>query len=418
MVRLTRTYGSYLVLSACAAAAAGWLAFFFLLFRSHQLGAAGLFPRDHVFTDFYLYKPTFDVFHTAAFFQPNEGRSGFAYPPLVAPLYRFFYRQHHRISWYLLLTAFLWAVLLGWVSQVYRAMPHSPRRNLAVLLSGLLSYPAVFLLERGNLELFVWAAAAAGVFFFHRRRPSLAAVCFGLAAALKLFPIVLFGLFLGQKRSLRYLLLGLFVMMLSTALAIWYTGPTFQVAARGFLHGVTGFQQHYGTTVRPFELRFDHSLFAVVKVFSALRGRSPASFSSLYFLVCALLFSGIFFLRVLRLPWQNRLLFLSVSMILLPPVSYEYTLVHLYVPLLVLMSLAARSALRPAGVLAWVGLLLLLLPGDLFAVSSWFQTGQVQSLMLLAVAVCTAFPWMSPAAAVMAKHPLRPWPEAAATMLD
>ena len=270
--------------------------------------------------------------------------------------------------------------------------PRQRQHNAVLVFAALLGYPAVFLLERGNLEIFVWATVAAGLFFFQRRQDGRAALCFGLAAALKLYPIVLLGLFFDKQRRGRDVLLGLTTAALATALAIGYTGPTFAFAAQGFLHGVTGFQQHYGATVRPFELRFDHSLFAIVKVVSATQGLSPARFSGAYYAVCGVLFTLLFLLRVLRLPGVNQVLFLTVAMLLLPPVSYEYTLVHLYVPVLLLANLAAQSCFRPGGLLAWTGLLLLLLPGDLLSFNSWFQAGQVQSVLLVFVLACACFP--------------------------
>ena len=60
-----------------------------------------------------------------------------------------------------------------------------------------------------------------------------------------------------------------------------------------------------------------------------------------------------FFLRILRLPVANQVLCLCVASILLPPVSFDYTLLHLYVPWAIIVLLALeRGARRTPGLIA------------------------------------------------------------------
>ena len=67
---------------------------------------------------------------------------------------------------------------------------------LTVLLA---SFPIAGLLQRGNIELFLWIVTATGVWMFVRGRDDAAAVLWGLAAALKLYPVVLLALLLPRK---------------------------------------------------------------------------------------------------------------------------------------------------------------------------------------------------------------------------
>jgi uncharacterized membrane protein YjjB (DUF3815 family) len=55
-------------------------------------------------------------------------------------------------------------------------------------VSVILSYPLVFLLERANMEGFVWAVLAIGLTEFVARHHKTAGVLFALAASMKLFP--------------------------------------------------------------------------------------------------------------------------------------------------------------------------------------------------------------------------------------
>lgn len=388
---------STLVLLCSGVALLGWLFFAAQLLRTHRIDAAGLFPADHPLTDFYLYTPTFEDYHTAAFSQIVPGHSRFAYPPLMAPIYAAFYALPHKTSFYLAFTALVWLGLLVWALRFVRHQGASPKTYALCLCSGTLAFPALFLLERGNLEIFVWAAAAGGMLLFTRGRTGWAAVLFGVATALKIYPILLFGLLLPTGRWLRNLALGVATAMGLSAVAVWFSGPTFALAGHGFLAGVAGFQQHYALKVRLSEFRYDHSLFSIVKVLALRSGHSFAGLAPVYYLACAVVFGSLYLLRVRHLPWLNQLLFLTVGMILLPPVSYEYTLVHLYVPALLLaVTLAAgKTDRKRAGLYTLIALLFLLLPNDLLSVSTTFMPGQVQAIALLAVALLACLPLTS-----------------------
>ena len=53
----------------------------------------------------------------------------------------------------------------------------------------------------------------------------------------------------------------------------------------------------------------------------------------MYLLCAGLLATAAFFLRVWRRPAFQQILFLTCGAILLPPASYDYTLLHLFIPL-------------------------------------------------------------------------------------
>ena len=67
----------------------------------------------------------------------------------------------------------------------------------ATLLLGL---PALFLLDRGNIEVFLWLFMLLGTVSFVYKRPYLAASCFGIAAAMKVYPALLLLLLLRRRQ--------------------------------------------------------------------------------------------------------------------------------------------------------------------------------------------------------------------------
>ncbi len=69
-----------------------------------------------------------------------------------------------------------------------------------VIVSLVLSYPLLFLLERANMEGIVWAVTALGLTAFVARHHKTAGLLFGLAASMKIYPGILVLLLVARKR--------------------------------------------------------------------------------------------------------------------------------------------------------------------------------------------------------------------------
>jgi hypothetical protein len=74
----------------------------------------------------------------------------------------------------------------------------------------------------------------------------------------------------------------------------------------------------------------------------------PVSLLNGYLAVAAALGLALYILRIRFLPILNQILCLCIASILLPPTSYDYTLIHLYVPwgLMVLYAIDLAKAKR------------------------------------------------------------------------
>jgi hypothetical protein len=103
----------------------------------------------------------------------------------------------------------------------------------------------------------------------------------------------------------------------------------------------------------------------------------------------------------------NQVAFLVTAMILLPPVSYEYTLVHLYVPLLLLLATLVWHSGESATAVSFTALgalacmLTMLLPVDLLGKAPVVLAGQLQVIpLVLLLCFAVAAPWTSETAAV------------------
>ncbi len=376
-----------LLLAFAALAAVLWL---LPLFSPHSV----LFPAGANYADILVYKGRFTVYHSLKFFT-SRAFSGFAYPPGAAPIYELFYQTSNALQTYLTLATIttLAALIATWL--------YLRRNGIARVFPLLLlfSFPLVFLIQRANIEIVLWIVIALGIVAYRRNAPLPAAVLFGLAASVKLYPIFLLGLFLKRRAQLPAFLLGLITAALALIAATTYTGPTFLQAASGFTTGLGRFQDHYVETVSSVELIFDHSLFSPLKYQAYLQHISPTLWTHTYYLIAGA-FALLLFLRVRTLPAINRIVFLVVAMVSLPPVSFTYTLVHLYLPLLLLTGVlaASRTAPPPTALAVLALLLFLLLP--LMAVQTLhtgpppWPTGPMQSCALFATLVLTALtPW-------------------------
>lgn len=199
-------------------------------------------PHEWTFGDLTIYSNKLHLLGTAAFFHTGFP---FTYPAPVALLYAVVGRSGHR-GIPLFLTLLLFAALVPAVlfarALARRTAPAAAFVFVAALL--LTAWPVVVILSTGNMELFVWILLCPAFWAFSTGRLSLAAVLFGLAASLKLFPFVFFALFL-STRDLRRLALALAVFLAASIAALWAVGPTIPIAFRGIASGLAFFKSAY-----------------------------------------------------------------------------------------------------------------------------------------------------------------------------
>ena len=99
---------------------------------------------------------------------------------------------------------------------------------------------------------------------------------------------------------------------------------------------------------------------------------------------CALLCS-----RIRKLPLLNQILALSVCAVLLPPVSFDYTLVHLLVPVGLLCLYTAPMPWRAvAGLRLCLVCFALIFNVDAFVSLHWRLAGEFRAVVLVVLLVC------------------------------
>ena len=291
------------------------------------------------FGDFKVFLSRFTYFHSPAFF--SAPGPPYTYPAPVALIYRFFYWFPHSTYVFLaslIVSAFIGLFLFG--RELLRKGLQLKSTIVLISLIFVCSYPFSFEFWQANVEFVIAAIVTAGIWAFLTRRNYLAATCFGVAVAAKIFPLVYLGLFLSRRRyrSAAFMIL---IAALVTVVSSWLLCPDLFVAFRGVSDGLKAFQLGWVQTMRPILVGCDHSLFALLKFGMILRTHLPiavplpapervAHLALVYLEISAAAGVLLYVLLIRKLPILNQVLCLSVASILLPPVSFDYTLLHLY----------------------------------------------------------------------------------------
>lgn len=330
-------------------AGATLLSLFMAVVRTVRHGAAegfsGLWPPFPSY-DFYDHLSTFAFRHSPQFFTlPGH----YWYYPAAAIFVHtpFYLLANHFHSPTVGHQAFLAVVvivsgtllLLFRRRMIERGLKPSHASFFCIVLI-FVSWPLYVVLQRGNVEGLVWAITGIGVWAFSTNRNFLAAVLFGLAASVKIYPGVFLALFLVRPRDWRWILVGAGVATLSTLLALWYLDPNIAESWSRVSHGIWQFTQDYS---KPYPNHpYDHSIFAQVHIMVGQNRFNQQHLLRAYYIIAGTIATALAF-KVRNLPLSNQVLFLSCAAITLPPVSFDYTLCIVYVPLAFLTVLAVQA---------------------------------------------------------------------------
>ncbi len=307
-------------------------------------------PAFLIFGDFRLWIDKFKYFHSAQFFHAG---SPLMYPTPVVVFYELFLLMPGK-NWntvYLTLRfvgiIFLVCCIMLIVfrnSLVKRGLKRSSATTFALCLLAL-SFPFWFEVHQANMEFVVWVIVTGGIWFFWNDNPWMAATLFGMAIAMKFFPAVFLCLLLVRKQY-RQACFSLVVAAFVTLGSLWLVCPDIKYSWKATNNAVNQFRAAYMLQLRPMESGFDHSLFCLFKrLLPTLPAPGRVSHMLMIYLILATVGGLLVFVyRIRKLPVVNQVLCLSIAAILLPPTSYDYTLLHLYAPFALLVFVVIEQA--------------------------------------------------------------------------
>ncbi len=285
----------------------------------------------------------------AHFGEPNmlvrtDIRVQFPYPvPTIYAFLAFVCVTSHSLRAYLIfvLLSFLLATCF-FSLRVSRATPKK-LPQLAIWSTLIVGFPLQFLVDRGNIEGVIWVLILLGAVAYIRNRTVISAIVWGLAASMKIFPGLLFALFLARRKFGTFAV-GVAATVAFSLLALAGIGPTIHQAAADSSKSAGFLMENY--IIPDYTGGFDHSLFEGIKhvIFVAKAfNKDPAvalpisvmpvnrKALRVYNVVIPLAGILLYWFRLRRLPLLNQFIAYIVFCVLLPYVSGDYTLVHVYI---------------------------------------------------------------------------------------
>lgn len=256
------------------------------------------------------------------------------YLPVVHVLFRPLVALPYRTSLivYLVFSAF---AILGpmWVALRRR---HTPTTALLLLLAGIvLTGPFISVIDRGNIQGIVTGFVIAAALLLASRRNLLAAVCIGLAGALKGYPIILIVILLHRRRW-RESLVALGTFALASALALLTFRGGLPANLTGLWDATSPFRNlNVGKeTVGP---AYNVSMYSLLQVADSSSMPLAGFLLSHYAAVALFLVAVTVAIACLpRATLVERLLVLCGFVVLAPTITGAYTLTLFFAPIAVL----------------------------------------------------------------------------------
>lgn len=198
-----------------------------------------------------------------------------------------------------------------------------------------LSYPFLYAVDKGNLDLFLFIILALAVYTFKKEKYFISAVLFAFENAMKPFPVLFLLLFLYKKRYkeffLSILLSGLLVLGGFMALnGDFFDKISVFIQDIGLMSGIYYNFDNFGLT-------FTSSLFYPLKWLFCKIGEVPL-LSTIKFVYYYNIFYKFAVVAIVFFTWREKVFWkqitlLTTSMLLLPYLIYDHKLIFLFIPL-------------------------------------------------------------------------------------
>ena len=287
-----------------------------------------LFRPEDKFNDFY------NIYNAAAGLDPYAFKVSVYFPFTFVVMYPFTFLKAD-LAYALYFTAF--TVFL--VCFISRSLKNQRRIEKAsdLFVFTFLSYPFLFSVDRGNVEMLIFVFLALFVHFYVKGRQRISVIFLSLATAMKLYPAVFGLLYFEDKKYRNILLSALLVAALTVSSAAILKG--------GIRGSVTGLKRNLEIFEREY-IRADHglqhncSLYGAVRIFhqEVLEKTNVPFNRKLVFGLTAALLGLVFVFAFFReKTFWKKICLLVLIILLLPQVSYDYKLIHLYIPLMLFL---------------------------------------------------------------------------------
>ena len=206
------------------------------------------------------------------------------------------------------------------------------------------SFPFLFTIDRGNIEVFVLIFSSTSLYFFKKEKYYTASIFLSFSAGLKLYPFVFLLLFLKRKQY-KAILLSILLFLLLSALVLLTLKGGFsnnltvfgdsikEVSASGFYTDGIPNSLSLMSLIKMASIilyKVKHAVPINYEYFKAFVHQISSTYSLCVLLYISIIAASIYFL-------ENRLwaqiMQLTLLILVCPTVSYDYKLINLFIPL-------------------------------------------------------------------------------------
>jgi hypothetical protein len=301
----------------------------------------------------------------------------------------------------LMTTAFIFSFVVLFIYICWKNVktPNQIETAKNVLILTLFSYPILISIDRANFEIVVFACLY-GYFNIYKKDPFVASIFLALAVALKIFPAILALLFLADKKYKEFLFVAGFSLFLTLASYASYPGGVIE-NIKGNLANINLYNIYYvGQNIG---FAFGNSLFGAIKFIVYLVNPGlidkPAATAFIlrsipyyYIFTFVVLFALFAYIAVVEKGYWKKVAILICALNLLPQVSGDYKLLHLFIVLFFFINDAEHERWD---MLYLILLSLLLIPKDYYHLPAFPEASlsvflnPVLMIILLAVIIGT-----------------------------
>lgn len=235
-----------------------------------------------------------------------------------------------------------------------------------ITVSVLLSYPVIFTLDRGNLEMLAVLPTILAVILIGKKNASnhdclIGGVLLGIATAVKLFPGILAILLLKKKKYHAFLLIPVLSILVNIGALFLFKSPV-ELSLRGMIDGERYWFETYvfnSSNILGGGLAYSSGIFNVIKFIFI---NNNLSFWVNFYSIAAVIL-GIFVTYVVifrEKDFVRSVYLLTALLIILPHMSGDYRLMYIFIPLIYLVAQNKRY-----GFVEWsmfIVMLLVLIP--------------------------------------------------------
>lgn len=208
-------------------------------------------------------------------------------------------------------------------------------QNIFILT--LLSYPILYVIDRGNIDMIIFIFFACFAYFFNAEKYKLSAICLAIVNAMKPFAFLFWILFLFKKRYKECLLSILTTIVLIIAGFMFFKGNIlyqFNILLESWVYFV---KEYIYAVNNNFGMVNSSSLFALLKlIFCNLTVKPIIStfiLAKIYNVLSLFMTGFIAFFAFKEKVFWKQLMLLTLYMALVPSVVLDYKLIFLFIPL-------------------------------------------------------------------------------------